>query len=179
MRRWKFLKQHGYLVGATATILAAMLALCVIQWFALQRTQREVEETLKANLDLRLVSMVDESRRDMMDRASYITHRLSHNRVRERALDGVACEFARVVIRHPEIGSLFVVFFARGDEQGAWRAYRYAPEAQVAPGKRPCEALAVGAMVEEEATTQALRRACSASPTGRPKALTRRSRPSG
>jgi len=39
--------------------------------------------------------------------------------------------------RYPEIGSLFVVFFARGDEQGAWRAYRDAPEVRVAQGERP------------------------------------------
>ncbi|MDQ3686476.1 MAG: HAMP domain-containing histidine kinase, partial [Acidobacteriota bacterium] len=140
------------------------LALALMQYLSARRTEAQTQATLEANLDLHLLGIVDEARRGMVDRASYITHSLGHNRLRDRDREGLALSFARAKRRYPEIGEIYAVFFERGAEGGAWRTLRYVAPAPGEPATSVYRGMPVGHLVEDAATTEALRRAWFAIP---------------
>jgi hypothetical protein len=119
---------------------------------------------LEADLDLHLLGLVDEAKRDLVNRASYITHSISHNRIRNRDVPGLARPFTRAVRRYPEICELYAVFFERGQETGAWRVLRYQPPDVSDSGTAYYKGVALGSLVEDEQVTEALRQAWLAIP---------------
>lgn len=145
-------------------VLLPTLALAFMQYLSARRAGAQTQATLEANLDLHLLGIVDEARRGMVDRASYITHSLSHNRLRDRDEDGLARSFARAKRRYPEIGEMYGVFFERGAESGAWRVLRYVAPAPGNPATPIYRGMPVGRLVEDPDTTEALRRAWFAIP---------------
>ncbi|MDQ3650379.1 MAG: HAMP domain-containing histidine kinase [Acidobacteriota bacterium] len=156
--------RYGFLIVALGVILVATLALVIMQYRSVRRTEAQTRAALEANLDLHLLGIVDEARRGMVDRASYITHSLGHNRLRDRDVDGLALSFARAKRRYPEIGELYGVFFERGAEGGAWRVLRYVAPAPDDPATSIYKGVPVGHLVIDPNTTEALRRAWLAIP---------------
>jgi signal transduction histidine kinase len=164
MERRKILAHRRYLIIALIAILIPTLTLAVMQYLSAQRTEAQAHATLEANLDLHLLGIVDEAKRDLVDRASYITHSISHRRIRDRDEPGLARSFTRAVRRYPEISQLYAVFFERGNETGAWRALRYQPPDPSDRNTTRFKGVAVGSLVEDENATEALRRAWLAIP---------------
>ena len=160
----KFISRRRYLGIAMIAVLLPTLALALMQYLSARRTEAQTQATLEANLDLHLLGIVDEARRGMVDHASYITHSLGHNRLRDRDVDGLARSFARAKRRYPEIGELYGVFFERGAEAGAWRVLRYVAPAPDDPATPIYRRMPVGLLVEDPDTTEALRQAWFAIP---------------
>ncbi|MGH9944891.1 MAG: hypothetical protein ACRD9R_21285, partial [Pyrinomonadaceae bacterium] len=164
IERRKFIARRRYLGIAMIGVLLPTLALASMQYFSARRTEAQTRAALEANLDLHLLGIVDEARRDMVDRASYITHSIGHNRLRDRDLDGLARSFARAKRRYPEIDELYAVFFERGAEAGAWRVLRYVAPASDDPAPPTYKGVPVGHLAEDDDTTGALRQAWLAIP---------------
>lgn len=164
MSRLKTLRQPWYLIVALGAILFATITLVVMQYRSVRRTETQVRATLEANLDLHLLALVDEAKRDMVDRASYITHSMPHTRVRERDIPGIAHAFTRAVRRYPEIRHLFVVLFERGRETETWRVLRYDPPDIDDPNNTKFKGVPVGSLEEDADATEALRRAWASIP---------------
>ncbi len=164
MERRKILAHRRYLIIALIAILIPTLMLAVMQYLSIRRTEALARATLEANLDLHLLGIVDEAKRDLVDRASYITHSISHRRIRNRDAPGLARSFTRAVRRYPEIRQLYAVFFERGDETGAWRTLRYQAPDLSDPKTPRFRGVATGSLIEDEKTTEALRRAWLAIP---------------
>lgn len=160
----KFIARRRYLGIAMIAVMLSTLALALMQYFSARRTAAQTQAALEANLDLHLLGIVDEARRGMMDRASYITHSLGHNRLRDRDTEGLALSFARAKRRYPEIEELYAVFFERGAESDAWRVWRYVAPAPNNPATSIYRDMPVGHLVEDSDTTQALRQAWFAIP---------------
>jgi len=160
----KFISRRRYLGIAMIAVLLPTLALALMQYLSARRTEAQTQATLEANLDLHLLGIVDEARRGMVDRASYITHSLGHNRLRDRDAHGLAISFARAKRRYPEIGEIYGVFFERGAESGAWRVLRYVAPGPDEPAASIYKGMPVGLLVEDPDTTEALRQAWFAIP---------------
>ena len=160
-RRGDFQK-HRNLLAATGTILVATLTLVLMQYRSVRQAERQAHSILQANLDLRLLALVSEAKRDMVEHADHITHSIYQRLVRERDLPGLQRAFARAARRFPEVRNFYVVFFEGGQENETWRALRYVPPDMPdmndpAKPARPGEAQ--GSLVEETDSSEALRRA--------------------
>jgi len=110
---------------AFAAVLAATVALVIIEYVSVRRAEQQAQAKLEATLDLQLLTMVDDTRRDMLEHANYIVHSLSHARVRNRDVQGLARVFSQASQRFPEIRGLYGVFFRRGAEDGPWQVWRF------------------------------------------------------
>ncbi|MGH9837976.1 MAG: winged helix-turn-helix domain-containing protein [Blastocatellia bacterium] len=165
MYRWRDFQKHRYLIAATGTILVATLALVLMQYRSVRRAEAQAQAILEANLDLHLLALVSEAKRDMVEHADHITHSIYQRLVRERDIPGLQRAVTRAAHRFPEIRDFFVVFFEAGREQQTWRALRYVPpDAPDAPDAKDAHApkyngVAVGSFVEEAAIAEALLRA--------------------
>jgi len=154
-----FIKRHGFLLVAFGVMLLATLMLAVIQFFAVKRIEAEAQAALEANLDLHLYALVNEARRDMYERASYITHSISHARVRNRDTEGLGRAITRATRRYPEMKQIFVAFFERGAETEAWQVFRYEPPDLANPEVTRYKDVPVGTMIEDVEASKNLREA--------------------
>lgn len=159
MSRWRDFQKHRYLLAATGTILVATLALVLMQYRSVRQAERQAHAILQANLDLRLLALVSEAKRDMVERADHITHSIYQRLVRERDLPGLQRAFTRAARRFPEVRNFYVVFFEGGRENETWRALRYHPPDANDPGTPVYLGTPLGSLVEEADSSEALRRA--------------------
>jgi hypothetical protein len=152
-----FIKRHGFLLVAFGVMLLATLMLAVIQFFAVKRIEAEAQAALEANLDLQLYALVNEARRYMYERASYITHSISHARVRNRDTEGLGRAMTRAVRRYPEMKQIFVAFFERGAETEAWQVFRYEPPDLANLEVTRYKDVPIGTMIEDAEASKTLR----------------------
>jgi signal transduction histidine kinase len=164
MNHWNNLHRYRYLIIASAAILIATFGLVLIQYRSARRAEAQARQTLEANLDLHLLALVDEAKRDMLDHANHIFHSILQRRVRERDVPRLERAFTRAARRFPEIENMFVVFFEGQGENQTWRVLRYEQPDADNPNVTKFNGVPVGRLTENTATTEALRRAWSASP---------------
>ncbi|MFN0121113.1 MAG: sensor histidine kinase [Blastocatellia bacterium] len=129
MHKWKGFRQHWYLIAATAAILAATFALVLMQYRSARRTEAQARALLEANLDLHLLALVAEARRDLVEHADHVAHSVYQQLVRDRDIPGLQRYVTRAAHRFPEIRDFYVVFFAPRQERETWRALHFAPAA--------------------------------------------------
>lgn len=161
MTDWKTLQRYWYLIAASVAILVAIVALLVMQYRSVRNTEAQARATLTANLDIHLVSLVEEAKRDMVSHADHITHSIYQRLVRERNIPGLARAFTRASRRFPEVDAFYVVFF---DSEGeTWRAFQFVPPTQANSAAKPASStylgVPVGTLQETDEVGEALRRA--------------------
>jgi signal transduction histidine kinase len=156
MNRWRNLHRYRYLIIASAAILIATFGLVLMQYRSAQRAEEQARKTLEANLDLHLLSLVDEAKRDMLDRANHIFHSILQRRVRERDIPRLERAFTRAARRFPEAENFYVVFFEGDGEQQNWRVLRYERPDANDPNVTKFNGVPVGKLTEDAATTEAL-----------------------
>ena len=164
MRKWKEFQKHWYLVAATGTILLATLALVLMQYRAVRRTEAQARAILEANLDLHLLALVAEARRDMVGHADHVAHSIYQRLVRERDIPGLRRAVTRAAHRFPEVRDFYVVFFDPGREQETWRALRFVPADVNDARAQKYDGVPIGAFAEEADTAAALLKAWLAIP---------------
>ncbi|MCI0491140.1 MAG: HAMP domain-containing histidine kinase [Blastocatellia bacterium] len=164
MELGRIIADRWYLFVALAAILLPTIVLAAMQYVSVRRTEAQARATLEANLDLHLLGLIDEARRDLVDRASYITHSVSHSRIRSRNLPGLARSFTRAMRRYPEMRDLYAIFFEKGNEMGAWQVWCYVPPDPEDPSVERYKEVPVGRLKEDPDITEALRRAWMAIP---------------
>ncbi len=155
----RVLAKRGYLIFAMGAVLLATIVLGVMQFLSSRRAEMQKRATLEANLELRLLDLVNETKHAMMERADHITHSISHDSVRKRKIKKLARRYTRALDHYPEMRDMYAVFFERGDEEGAWRALRFMRPNPNDPNTTYHKGVPVGYFVEDEATTQTLRQA--------------------
>lgn len=129
MYQWKDFRKHWYLIAATAAILAATLALVLMQYRSARRTEAQAQAILEANLDLHLLALVAEARRDLVEHADHVAHSVYQQSVRDRNIPGLQRYLTRAAHRFPEIRDFYVVFFTPRQERETWRALHFVPAA--------------------------------------------------
>ncbi len=159
MSRWRNFQKHRYLIAATGTILVATFALVLTQYRSVRQAERQAHAILQANLDLSLLALVSEAKRDMVERADHITHSIYQRLVRERDLPGLQRAFTRATRRFPEVRNFYVVFFEGGREDETWRVLRYIPPDARDPRTPTYLGAPLGSLLEEADSSEALRRA--------------------
>lgn len=127
MYQWRDFRKHWYLIAATAAILAATLALVLMQYRSALRTEAQAQAILEANLDLHLLALVAETRRDMVEHADHVAHSVYQQSVRDRNIPGLQRYLTRAAHRFPEIRDFYVVFFTPRQERETWRALHFIP----------------------------------------------------
>src|SRR5262245_38697055 len=147
-RRGDFQK-HRNLLAATGTILVATLTLVLMQYRSVRQAERQAHSILQANLDLRLLALVSEAKRDMVEHADHITHSIYQRLVRERDLPGLQRAFTRAARRFPEVQNFYVVFFEAGREDETWRELRYIPPDARDPRTPTYLGAPLGSLLEE------------------------------
>src|SRR5258705_854513 len=156
---WNTFQKYRYLIAASGVILAATLALLLMQYRAARRTEAQAQATLLANLDTHLLAIVDEAKRDMVEHADHITHSITQRLVRDRDLPKLARAFTRASRRFPEVRDFFVVFFDKGQDTRNWRALRYVPPDLNNPATPQYLGVPIGALTEDADLGEALSRA--------------------
>ena len=159
MNRWREFQKHRYLIAATGAILVATLALVLMQYRSVRRAEAQARALLEANLDLHLLALVAEAKRDMVEHADHITHSIYQRLVRERNIPGLQRAFTRASHRFPEIRDFHVIFFERGQERETWRALHYVPADAGDTHAPKYNGVPVGSFAEETDTAAALLRA--------------------
>jgi signal transduction histidine kinase len=159
MSRWRNFQKHRYLIAATGTILAATFALVLTQYRSVRQAERQAHAILQANLDLSLLALVSEAKRDMVERADHITHSIYQRLVRERDLPGLQRAFTRAARRFSEVQNFYVVFFEGRREDETWRVLRYIPPDARDPRTPTYLGAPLGRLLEEADSSEALRRA--------------------
>ena len=81
------LKKYWYLIIATGAILLATLALVVMQYRAARGTESQAQATFVANLDIHLLALADEARRDMVEHADHVSSGAAVEPFRQRGFD--------------------------------------------------------------------------------------------
>ena len=158
MNHWKNLHRYRYLLIASAAILVATFGLVLMQYQAARRAESQARQTLEANLDLHLLGLVDEAKRDMLDHANHIFHSILQRRVRERDIPRLERAFTRAARRYPEVENLLVVFFENDGERQNWRVLRFEPPVTADPNVTKFNGVPVGKLTEDKETTEALHR---------------------
>src|SRR5258705_13311079 len=156
---WNTFQKYRYLIAASGVILAATLALLLMQYRAARRTEAQAQATLLANLDTHLLAIVDEAKRDMVEHADHITHSITQRLVRDRDLPKLARAITRASRRFPEVRDFFVVFFDKGHDTRNWRALRYVPPDLNNPSTPLDLVVAIGTLTEDADLSEGLRRA--------------------
>jgi len=159
MNRWRGFQKHRYLVVATGTILVATLALVSMQYRSVRKAEAQAQAILEANLDLHLLALVSEAKRDLVEHADHITHSIYQRLVRDRDLPGLQRAFTRAARRFPEVQDFYVVFFERGQENAAWRVLHYVPPDVNNPETPTYLGVTLGSLAEEADAAEALRHA--------------------
>src|SRR6267142_678531 len=124
---WNRFHKYRYLIAASGVILAATLALLLMQYRSARRTEAQAQATLLANLDTHLLALVDEAKRDMVEHADHITHSITQKLVRDRDVPKLTRAFTRASRRFSEVRDFYVVFFDEGEETKNWHALHYVP----------------------------------------------------
>jgi signal transduction histidine kinase len=119
---------------AFAAVLTATAALVIVEYVSVRRADLQARARLDATLDLQLLTIVDDIRRDMLEHADYIVHSISHARVRNRDVPGLTRVFSQASQRFPEVRDFYAVFFRRGAEDGPWQVWRFVRTADFAVG---------------------------------------------
>ena len=156
---WNKFRKYRYLSAASGVILAATLALLLMQYSSARRTEAQARATLLANLDTHLLAIVDEAKRNMVEHADHITHSITQRLVRERDLPKLAQAFTRASRRFPEVHDFFVVFFDKGQDTRNWRALRYVPPDLNDPATPRYLGVPIGTLSEDAGLSEALCRA--------------------
>ncbi len=159
MNRWRDLHKYRYLIVASGAIIIATVALVIMQYLSVQRTERQARATMEANLDLHLLGLVDEAKRDILDHANHVMHALRQQRVRDRNIPSIERAFTRALRRYPQVETFYVVFFESGQEVETWRALRFVPADANDPQTQKYNGIPIGKMVEDAESTEILRRA--------------------
>src|SRR5262245_635270 len=121
----RYIQRYWYLIVASAAILIATFALVVMQYRSVQRTEAQTRATMEANLELHLLEMVDEAKRDTFDHANHILHGIRQQRIRERNIPSIERAFTRTIRRYPEVQDFYVIFFDRGKQDETWHALKF------------------------------------------------------
>lgn len=129
MYSWKEFQKHRYLIAATGAILLATLALVLMQYRSVRRAEVQAQALLEANLDLHLLTLVSEAKRDMVEHADHIAHSVYQQLVRDRDIPGLQRYVTRAAHRFPEICDFYVVFFAAKQERETWQPLHFVPAA--------------------------------------------------
>src|SRR5215218_10065361 len=153
------IQKYWYLIIASAAILIATFGLLLMQYRSIDRTEAQARATMEANLELHLLEMVDDARRDIIDHANHIMHSIRQQRVRDRNLPSIERAFTRSLRRYTEIKEFYVVFFDRGMENETWKALRFIPPNPSDPKTQTYEGAPVGKLIEDSETSESLRRA--------------------
>jgi signal transduction histidine kinase len=156
---WDKFQKYRYLIAASAVIVAATLALLLMQYRSARRTEAQARATLLANLDTHLLAIVDEAKRDMVEHADHVTHSITQRLVRDRDLPKLARAFTRASRRFPEVRDFFVVFFDKGQDTQNWRALRYVPPDLNDPATPQYLGVPIGTLTEDADLSEALRHA--------------------
>ncbi len=159
MNGWKDLQRYRYLLFASAVILITTFALVWSQYRSAQKAEAQAQQTLRANLDLHLLGLVDEAKRDMLDHANHIFHSITQRRVRERDVPRLERAFTRAARRYEEVGDFFVVFFDGSAENRIWRVFRFQPPNAADPAVKKYNGALIGNLTEDFAASIALSRA--------------------
>lgn len=150
MHSWRNFQKHRYLIAATGAILLATLALVLMQYRSVRRAEAQAQALLEANLDLHLLTLVAEARRDMVEHADHVAHSIYQRLVRERDIPGLQRFVTRAAHRFPEVRDFYVVFFAPGQERKTWRALRFVPAATSDASAYQYNGVPLGHFVEED-----------------------------
>ena len=156
---WNKFRKYRYLIAASGVILAATLALLLMQYRSARRTEAQAQATLLANLDTHLLAIVDEAKRDMVEHADHITHSITQRLVRDRDLPKLARAYTRASRRFPEVRDFFVVFFDKGQDTRNWRALRYVPPNLSDPATPKYLGVPIGTLTDDADLSEGLRRA--------------------
>src|SRR5258705_7748138 len=156
---WNTFQKYRYLIAASGIIVAATLALLLMQYRSARRTEAQARATLLANLDTHLLAIVDEAKRDMVEHADHVTHSITQRLVRDRDLQKLARAFTRASRRFPEVRDFFVVFFDKGQDTQNWRALRYVPPDLNDPATPQYLGVPIGTLTEDADFSEALRHA--------------------
>lgn len=159
MNGWQQIKKYRYLLLASAAIIFATLALVFMQYRSVQNAESQSRATLEANLEIHLLELIDQARRDTIDHANHIMHSIRQQRVRTRNLSSLERAFTRAQRRYPEVENFYVVFFESQAEEQTWQAYRFVPPNPDDQDGQKYEGAPVGKLIEDEETTASLRRA--------------------
>src|SRR6266850_3661969 len=154
---WNKFQKYRYLIAASGVILAATLALLLMQYRSARRTEAQAQATLLANLDTHLLAIVDEAKRDMVEHADHITHSITQRLVRDRDLPKLARSFTRASRRFPEVRDFYVFFFDKGQDTRNWRALRYVPPDLNDPATPQYLGVPIGTLAEDADLSEALR----------------------
>jgi len=149
MNGWRDLHKYRYLIVASGAIIVATFALVILQYRSAQRTEAQARATMEANLDLHLLELVNEAKRDVLDHANHIMHAIRQQRVRDRNVPSIERAFTRALRRYPEVESFYVVFFEPGQEAETWRALRFVPADANDPQTQKYNGIPIGKMVED------------------------------
>ena len=82
-----------------------------MQYRSVQRTEAQSRATMEANLELHLLELVNDAKRDILDHANHITHSIRQQRVRTQNIPSIEGAFTRSTRRYPEVENFYVVFF--------------------------------------------------------------------
>lgn len=159
MENRKGWRKYWYLLVASGAILSATFALLIMQHRAINRAEEQTQRTIEANLDMRLLELTDEAKRDTLDHANHIMHGIRQQRVRERNIPSIERAFTRTLRRYPETENFYVVFFERGSENETWQALKFVRPDANDPNVKRYEGTPVGSLVEESEISQSLKRA--------------------
>jgi signal transduction histidine kinase len=163
-KNWHEIRKYRYLLIASAAIVIAIFALLLMQYRSVKRTQEHAQKTMKANLELHLFEISEEAKRRILDHANHIMHGVRQQRVRERNIPSIERAFTRLTKRYTEVEDCFVVFFERGREAESWKALKFVRPDPLDPQVEKYDGVPVGKMIEDEQTTESLRRAWQSIP---------------
>lgn len=155
----KELQKYRYLIIASAVIIGSIFVLLFIQYRSVKRTQEHAQATMKANLELHLFEISAEAKRGILDHANHIVHGIRQQRIRERNIPSIERAFTRFAKRYPEAEDYYVVFFERGAENETWKALKFIRPDPNNPDQPKFEGIPLGTLIEDEDTSESIRRA--------------------
>lgn len=159
MENRKGWRKYWYLLVASGAILSATFALLIMQHRAINRAEEQTQRTIEANLDMRLLELTDEAKRDTLDHANHIMHGIRQQRIRERNIPSIERAFTRTLRRYPETENFYVVFFDPKTENENWQALKFVKPDANDPNVKRYEGTPVGSLVEDSETSRSLKRA--------------------
>ena len=130
-----------------------------MQYRSVQRTEAQSRATMEANLELHLLELVNDAKRDILDHANHITHSIRQQRVRTQNIPSIERAFTRSTRRYPEVENFYVVFFDAGMENETWKAYKFVQPDKSNPNTPTFDGVPVGSLIEEAETSESLKRA--------------------
>jgi len=164
MKHWREMHRYRYLLIASAAILVAIAVLLSIQYRSVKRSHENAQKTMRANLELHLLEISDEAKRDILDHSNHILHSLSQQRIRERNIVSIERSFTKLAKRYPEIEDCFVIFFDGGHENETWKALKFVTPEKAGDAATTHKGVPIGRLVEDHEVSESLRRAWQSVP---------------